>query len=207
MKNKEDECFIIKNEIYTISKANDVMLLKQLSIKKKPLSYSFIGGMWYSNDRFSLENDISLPYPFTTYYTTKIIDETYDGKLCRSLIYVKMPLLILQFEDECICIEFDPFIKLNDKEIFPFISLVENDDNYIISFYLFNNYCIKEKKSAWLGFGKKREINLDLQEGNTFRFSIKTTKYEDWTDAMKSFISHELPEPSKLQNEIGRAHV
>lgn len=200
MVDKEDECFLIKSDIYTISKANDVMLLKQISIKKKPLSYSFIGGMWYSNDRFSLENDISLPYPFTTYYTTKIIDETFDGKLCRSLIYVKMPLLILQFEDECICIEFDPFIKLNDKEIFPFISLVENDDNYIISFYLFNNYCIKEKKSAWLGFGKKREINPDLQAGNTFRFSIKTTKYEDWTDAVKSFISHKLPEPSKLQN-------
>lgn len=197
---EEDKCFSIKNDIYTISQSNEVMLLKRILIEKKPLYYSFVGGMWYSKEKFSLEDDISLPYPFTTYYTTKILDESHEGNLCRSLIYVKMPLLVLQFKDECVAIEFDPVIKLNNQEIFPFIALEENDDKYIVSFYLFNNFRVKEKKYAWLGFGKKRKIDLDLQPGNTFRFSIKATKCKDWKDAVKSSIIKKIPDTKKMRN-------
>jgi len=200
MLQEEDRRFSIKNNNYTILKPNGVMLLKRIFIEKKPFSYSFIGGMWYSKEKFSLKNDISLPYPFSTYYTTRIIDENHDDNLCRSLIYVKMPLMVLQFKDYCIAVEFDPVIKIKNKEIFPFISLYEDDKNYIVSFYLFNSFYVKEKKQAWLGFGKKRKINLNLESGNAFNFSVKTKKYSDWTEAVKSVIINKLPDKTKIQN-------
>ena len=197
---EEDRRFSIKNNIYTILKPNEVMLLKRIFIEKKHFSYSFIGGMWYSKEKFSLENDISLPYPFSTYYTTEILDKYHEDNLCRSLIYVKMPLMVLQFKDECIAIEFDPVIKLKNKEIFPFISLYEDDNNYIVSFYLFNSFYIKEKNQAWLGFGKKRKIDLDLESGITFNFSVRTKKFENWKDAVKSFIIKKIPNTIEIKN-------
>jgi len=199
IKQEEDTCFSIKGDIYKIAQPKDIMLLKKIFIKKKSLVYSFIGGMWYSKDKFSLENNISLPYPFTTYYTVKILDKHHKGNICKSLIYVKMPILILQFINECISIEFDPIIKINNTEVFPFISLDEDNENYIISFYVFQKFLIKEKKNAWLGFGKKRVINLNIKQNNTFKFSIKIKKYNDWTDAVKSCFMKELPNSIKIQ--------
>jgi len=112
---------------YKIQKVADQYLIKKILIKKKPLQYSFIGGMWYSTSSFSLEQNISLPFPFATYYTLKILDKIHQGKICRSLLYVKTPLLIIQFEDECIGINFETKIKMNDEEIIPFICLEEDD--------------------------------------------------------------------------------
>ena len=182
-----DDNLSIKNQTYRVMKAEDVFLLKKISIVKKPLRYAFIGGMWYSKHDFSLENKILLPYPFTTYYTTKILDKQYKNTLCRSLYYVKMPIIVLQFEDECICIEFDPTVQLDDKELIPFISLSENEKEYIISFYLFNEFFIREKEWAWLGFGKKRRIFLNVETDDTFQFSVKIKKYESWIHAVQAF--------------------
>ena len=91
---EDDDCFSIDENIYTITNPKDSMVLKKIIIKKKPIEYFFIGGMCYSKNNFSFENNISLPYPFTTYYTLKILDENINGILCRSLIYVKLPLII-----------------------------------------------------------------------------------------------------------------
>ena len=189
----------LKKERYSILKKDDAFLLKKISIEKKPLCYSFIGGMWYSKDAFSLEQDISLPYPFTTYYTTKILDKTYKGSLCRSLYYVKMPILILQFEDECICIEFDTIIQSNDKEIIPFISLSENKDAYVISFYIFNTFLIKEKDYAWLGIGKKKSVDLKLKQGDSFQFSVNIRKFHNWSEAVKTFVKNNVPKNVEIK--------
>ncbi|HDO19441.1 MAG TPA: hypothetical protein ENG74_01810, partial [Thermoplasmatales archaeon] len=137
-------------------KQSDRFVVKEILVKKEELEYAFIGGMWYYRNRFSLESNISLPYPFSTYYTIKILDKRYGDRLCRSLIYVKMPVVVLQFKEKCIFIEFDPVLRIKDREIFPFISLDENDDFYIVSFYIFNEFYVKSKENAWLGFGKKR---------------------------------------------------
>ena len=130
--------------------------------------------MWYSKKDFSLNHeDISLPYPFSTYYTTKILDKRYNDVTYRSLYYVKMPVVVLQFQDECICVEFDPVIQYGNQEIIPFISLSEDKEYYVVSFYLFNEFYIKEKKYAWLGVGKKKNITLDFKSGDSFQFSVK----------------------------------
>ena len=53
---KEDDCFSINNNNYTIKKPKEIMILKQIFIEKKPLSYFYIGGMCYSKNEFSLMN-------------------------------------------------------------------------------------------------------------------------------------------------------
>lgn len=190
---ENDELFSVKDGEYTIVTSADTFLLKRIYIRKKPLLYSFIGGMWYSKGLFSLDQDISLPYPFTTYYTTKIPDIIYRGVRCRSLYYVKMPLMILQYNDECIAVEFDPVIQLNGQEVFPFISLEENETTYIVSFYLFKTFYVKEKQYAWLGFGKKRKIELKLQPGDSFRFHVKSFVKKNWEDIVRSIVTRETP--------------
>ena len=95
IREETDDALSIENEKYRVLKTGDVFLLKKIFITKKPIIYAFIGGMWYSKHDFSLENNITLPYPFTTYYTTKILDKQYNNTLCRSLYYVKMPIMAL----------------------------------------------------------------------------------------------------------------
>ncbi len=182
-----DDDFSTKDHKYKILKVKDVFVLKRFLIPKKPLLYAFAGGMWYTGDGFSFEQKISLPYPFSTYYTTKILDKKCGDAICRSLYYVKMPLVVLQFKDECICIEFDPVITIGKTETIPFISLSENEDNYIISFYLFNEFYIKEKEHAWLGIGRKKKTVLELKTDDEFKFSVKIKKYKEWTEAIRSF--------------------
>ncbi|MFO7677235.1 MAG: hypothetical protein R6V50_02460 [Thermoplasmatota archaeon] len=188
------EEFSVKGDRYSVKNTKDLYNLKTIKIQKKPLCYAFIGGMWYSKDSFSLEQNISLPYPFTTYYTTKILDRCYKGVLCRSLYYVKMPIVVIQFEDECICIRFDPIITCNEFEMIPFISLSEDKESYIISFYLFNEFYVMQKEYAWLGKGKKRKESLDLRKGDIFNFSISIDKYNSWNEAIEKYVNKELCE-------------
>ncbi len=190
----------VKNNVYTIREDAERLNLKTIKIKKKPLNYAFIGGMWYSKKDFSLKQNISLPYPFSTYYTTKILDINQNDSLFRSLYYVKMPVVVLQFEDECVCVEFDPLIRSNGKEIIPFISLSENEECYIISFYLFNEFFLKEKEYAWLGLGKKKKISLDLKPGDSFQFSTKIKKSKKWTDAVRTYVEKNTSKQVKIES-------
>lgn len=188
------EEFVVKDNRYTVKQKQEMFSLKTITISKKPFSYAFIGGMWYSKDKFSLKQDISLPYPFSTYYTTKILDTCHNGVCCRSLYYVKMPVMIVQFEDECLCIEFDPVIQCKDSEIIPFISLYETDDKYCICFSLFSDFFIKEKEHAWLGFGKKKKITLDLQQGDGFVFNVTIRKFKTWDEAVLEYAERNISE-------------
>ncbi|MHC1625277.1 MAG: hypothetical protein ACXQS2_04695, partial [Methermicoccaceae archaeon] len=113
----------VKGDLYTLVKDSSVVVLRRIKIRKKPLVYAFIGGMWYSKSGFSFEQNISLPYPFSTYYTFKILDKKYNGVVCRSLLYVKTPVIVVQFKDECVAVEFTPLVEVNEEEVFPFVSL------------------------------------------------------------------------------------
>ena len=198
---EEDKGFIQEKEgAYRIKKISEQYLLKKIRIKKKPLQYSFIGGMWYSTSTFSFDQFISLPFPFTTYYTYKILDKVYNETICRSLLYAKTPLMIIQFEDECIGITFDPKIVFKDTEIFPFISLEEDDEFYTISFYLFTSYEYKEKNQAWLGLGKKQTATYTLQINDRFDFSVKIVQAKNWEELVKKSISTHLPDKLSITN-------
>ena len=190
-----DEGFRVKDNHYTIEVDKDRYILRRFYIKKDgKLLYAFIGGMWYSKDVFSLKQKISLPYPFSTYYTFKILDEKRDDELCRSLLYVKMPIIVLQFEDRCLSVEFDPVIKAGEKEVFPFISLSEDGEHYIITFYLFRDFEVKEKESAWLGIGKKRIESVEIKAGDTFTFSTVAKEYRKWGDAVRKIAERDIKE-------------
>lgn len=182
-----------KQNTYTVHKQKQRILLKKISIKKQPLSYAFLGGMWYTKNDFSFHQQISLPHPFNTYYTLKILDESYHQTICRSLLYVKMPLLVLQLSNTCIAIEFDPVITINDEEVFPFLCLEETEDHYIISFLLFTTYRIKEKKHAWLGFGHIQTKHIQLHEHDSFSFRLTIKQFSHWTDAVDAIIRKNIP--------------
>jgi hypothetical protein len=194
-----DKDVTFSNDIYTVTKPLKKILLKKIKIQKKPLLYSFLGGMWYTKESFSLKQDISLPYPFSTYFTIKIPDKIINNICYRSLLYIKTPLMVLQFENSCVSIEFDPFIKINNQEIFPFISLEENDEFYIISFYLFSSFEIKKKDAAWLGFPKKETIELNFKKGDTFNFSVKTFEYKNWKEAVEHVFKKHISEDINIE--------
>ncbi len=181
-----DSSFNVTNDSYSIKEIKDNYLLKTFRIpKKEPFTYAFLGGMWYSKKSFSLTfDDISLPYPFTTYYTIKILDKTINEKNCVSSIYLKMPVFVLQFSSKCYLIRFDPCITINNQEVFPYIHLNETESSYEISFFLPSSYEIKQKECAWLGRGKKSTIALDLQKDDSFLFHTEIEEYTHWEKAI-----------------------
>jgi len=183
-----DQDLNCNNDTYTIKKQKDAYLLRRITIEKDQLLYAFIGGMWYTTDSFSFQNQISLPYPFSTYYTFKILDKNYENQLYRSLLYVKTPMLILQQKKSCYCILFDPYIHFKKEDIFPFIGLRETDTEFIISLYLFSDYTMKTKKSEWLGKGKKQTIHHHFKEHDSFTCSIKVSSFENWEEAVLHFF-------------------
>ncbi len=159
------------------------MILKKIKVKKGNLKYFFIGGMAY-NTKFTLESGSKNQYPFTTYYIFKIEDVVEEVRY-RSLVYCKLPLICLQFEDYCKCIEFDLPARCGGVEIYPFIGLKETKDCYEIIFKHFPEITVKEKKSAWLGISKKRKIRLP-EQGIEFRVREYETK--TWQEAVVRFF-------------------
>jgi len=88
MLNQEtDEMFLIKEANYTIKDLKSAYLLKKIKIPKQALCYAFLGGMWYTKNSFSLKQDISVPYPFSTYYTIKIPDKIIDDVCLRITVF------------------------------------------------------------------------------------------------------------------------
>lgn len=193
-----DSSLTVTNNSYTVTENRENYLLKTIHIpKKEPFVYAFLGGMWYSKNKFSLDTDtISLPYPFTTYYTLKIFDKKIDEVLCKSAIYVKMPVCVIQFPKKCIVIKFDPCISVNNQDVFPFIQLNETTDSYIISFYLATSYTIKQKDHEWLGKGKKTEQTIDVKTNDSFEFATKILEFERWDQAIYSIFKTSLQSKS-----------
>jgi len=177
-----DSSFTIQNHSYSIIEEKESYLLKTIHIPKSEVfSYAFLGGMWYSKNHFGFSEDtISLPYPFTSYYTLKILDKKIDDILSKSAIYVKMPVFVIQFSNTCYLTKFDPYIHIHDKDIFPFIQLKESEKSYDISFYLDTSYTIKQKEHAWLGRGKKSKIHHHLKKEDTFNFFTETSEINSW---------------------------
>lgn len=197
--------FNMQNDSYSIIDEKEHYLLKTIHIlKSEVFSYAFLGGMWYSKNHFGFsEDDISLPYPFTTYYTLKILDKKIDEILSKSAIYVKMPVFVIQFSDTCYLTKFDPYITIHKQDIFPFIQLRESEKSYDISFYLDTSYTIKQKEHAWLGRGKKSKIHHPLKKGDTFTFSTKTNEVESWDQGILSEMKGYLK--TKENNELKKS--
>ncbi|HHH79423.1 MAG TPA: hypothetical protein ENL13_00805, partial [Thermoplasmatales archaeon] len=184
----------VKGDWYTLKKDSSVVVLRRIKIRKKPFVYAFIGGMWYSKSDFSFERNISLPYPFSTYYTFKILDKKCNGVVCRSLLYVKTPVIVVQFKDECVAVGFTPFVEIKGEEVFPFVSLDEEKDGYVVTFYLFKEFEVKEKEPAWLGVGKKKRVVVDVKPGDVFRFSVNVKQGRDWREMVLSYVKEKTLE-------------
>lgn len=173
------------------------MLIKKIKIPKGKLLYFFIGGMVY-NEKFSFDTGSKNQYPFTTYYVSKIMDKTEDDIRYKSLIYCKLPLICLQFEDYCKCIEFDLPAKCGGEEITPFVGLRETEDFYEIIFRHFPQIVLKEKRNAWLGFAKKKKINLP--EGDIV-FKVRQYNKKTWKEAVSDFFEKQKIRPEKIHTD------
>lgn len=190
-----DSDLSVNKDIFTILNEKETYCVKTIHIsKEEPFIYAFIGGMWYSKEKFEFTiNDISLPYPFTSYYTLKILDEDIDNACCRSSIYVKMPVLAIQFPRFCHLIKFDPILQIKDQDVFLFITLKETKESYDIGFYLKKTIRIKEKEQEWLGRGKKKKINYQISPGDSFQFTTTIKTVNRWEDGIFSLIHEFLP--------------
>lgn len=200
-----DSSLTKQKNVYKVNEEKETYILKTIDIpKKEPFSYAFLGGMWYSKNNFKFNtDDISLPYPFTTYYTLKILDKTIENTLCRSTIYVKMPVFVIQLPSQCYVTTFDPSFQLHHQDVFPFIQLRETEKSYRIRFYLCSSYDSKQKKHAWLGRGGKTTIEHNIQQGDTFQYRIKTATYDNWEKAITSILKSNL----KTKNEQPIQHA
>lgn len=182
------------------------IILKKIRVKKDNLKYFFTGGMVY-NEKFSFDTGSKIHYPFTTYYVSRITDKKENGIKYKSLIYCKLPLICLQFEDYCKCIEFDLPAKCGDNDIIPFIGLNETQNYYEIIFKYFPEMVVKEKKNAWLGFAKKRRANLPTGK---IKFKVMEYKKKSWLDAVRDFfkkqnIKRQIIKTKELMLEVKEA--
>ncbi|MFW5935937.1 MAG: hypothetical protein ACOCSC_01480 [Candidatus Hadarchaeota archaeon] len=171
------------------------MLLEEIEIPKDKgkwkrrgdgrgdLEYFFIGGMNYSR-KFGFQKSHNR-YPFTTYYMDRIEDVVHEGITYRSLFYCKLPLICLQFEDGCECIEFELPAICGGKSVYPFVGLVETQSSYRIIFKHFPEFTLKQKDTAWLGRGKKREVREDCHK---IEFKIRRYRTKDWVEAVRGFM-------------------
>lgn len=165
------------------------MLLEKIDIPKSKgkgdgnLKYFFIGGMDYARD-FGFQESHNR-YPFTTYYIDRIDDVIQEGINYRSLFYCKLPLICLQFEDGCECIEFELPATCGYKKIYPFVGLKETSSSYYIIFKHFPEFILKHKDTAWLGREKKRKIKEGCGEVD---FKVKRYRTEDWVEAVRGFV-------------------
>lgn len=177
----------------------DNTMLKTIKIEKEKLKYFFIGGMVY-NTKFSFDTGSHNEYPFTTYYINRIMDKKEDGIRYKSLIYCKLPLICLQFEKYCKCIEFDLPASCNGKSVIPFVGLCETADSYDIIFKHFPESVFKEKKNAWLGFSNKRKLKTPSGKVD-FKLKIYTKK--SWKEAVSDFFKkHKLKKQKIYTREL-----
>ena len=175
-------------------------ILETIKVKKGKLKHFFIGGMVY-NTKFSFDTGSKNTYPFTTYYLFKIPDKFEDGIRYRSLVYCKLPLICLQFENYCKCIEFE------FRETLPFVGLKEMEDYYEIIFKHFPEITIKEKKNAWLGFPRKKNIKLPFGKA---RFRVRVYEKKSWKDAVNDFFQRQnfdtiVPDVNNLMKGVKEA--
>lgn len=178
------------------------MLLEDVEIPKGKgkgnLKYFFIGGMNYAR-KFEFQSSHNR-YPFTTYYIDRVEDIVHDGITYRSLFYCKIPLICLQFEDECECIEFELPASCGSRKIYPFIGLKETDSNYRIIFKHFPEFTLKQKDTAWLGKGKEKRVKEDCEQ---VEFKVKRYRTRNWVDAVRGFLDNkDLRKAGFNDNEI-----
>jgi hypothetical protein len=173
-------------------------ILKRIEISGKPL-YSFISGMFYTDrPEFDLKSDVSVPYPYSSYYKFKIPPIENNGKLYKSLIYCKIPIIIIQMENYYHLIEFQPVVEKDGNEIVPFISMESKNGKIEINFAVPESYNIERKDNVWLGIGKKEIIHNKIPE-----FEAKMTKVDGfWMDSINKIIANELGEPKIASNKI-----
>lgn len=162
------------------------MILKRMDVPKDGLEYFFIGGMNYGRD-FKFQ-DSENHYPFTTYYVSKVKDIVKNGTRYRSLFYCKLPLICLQYDDHCECIEFELPAKCEGKDVIPFVGLNENEENYEIIFRHFPEVTLKEKEEAWLGAGDQKKVK---QPHGDVKFEVEKYKKKNWRKAVLDFFSKE----------------
>ncbi|MFO7966447.1 MAG: hypothetical protein R6U44_02485 [Archaeoglobaceae archaeon] len=166
-----------------------IMLLEEIDIPKDSqdkgsLKYFFIGGMNYART-FGFQESHN-KYPFTTYYIDRIDDIVHEAVIYRSLFYCKLPLICLQFEEGCECIEFELPATCGSRKVYPFVGLTDTSSSYRIIFKHFPEFTLKHKDTAWLGRGEERKIKENCEQ---VEFKVKEYRTNNWVEAVRGFLN------------------
>lgn len=159
-----------------VKNKNFVKIL-DISMNDSPL-YSFVSGMFYSyGSEFDLNKKPPVRYPYSSYYKFRIPSIEKEGKVYKSLIYSKLPLIILQFKNYYVAVEFNPITKTSyGKELVPLISFECKNGKTEISFAICNDFKMKVKKNIWLGKGSKIRYQMPFEKNETLKLNFKITK-------------------------------
>lgn len=177
-----------------------------------PLNYAFVGGMRYarSND-FDIVNRIfDFPYPFSTYYKSKIPPTVIDGNHYRSAMYCKMPLMVFDSSNSYFGVVFSPVEKSSlGQDLVHSIRFEGNKVSETGNSVAALAYCSQElmlKRNIWLGrHPKPKPLPIVLDAGEEIK-STATILYGRgiWTDAVDKFFQMKPFEDTDLDIETCR---
>jgi len=178
--------------IYTISSETYQPLIS-LSINSK-INYAFIGGCYYvkNKEKFSLKNlkDISLmPY----YCYARIFPQKHDKLWLHSSLYIKMPLLCIQDNNDAYGISFEPILKVDNIKL-PLALVFQNEEGKIIfELGIFNDFDIyKKEHKDYIEWNTKKlklmgKYILNLQ-GKKLKIRFKEYYGDDWKDIVQQYL-------------------
>ncbi len=152
--------------------------------------YWFIGGLRYGEDDISIESESVIEYPYTTYYTKKILPFTQEGKKFIPLSEINIQLIVLQFEDYCLAAEIEPVVQTENGPAYHFIGYDAEEKR--IEIVLPEKIEKKEKKAEWLGKGDKKTYdNPDIED-----YQLEFKEFDNWKSAVQGKIQEETDNTS-----------
>lgn len=167
-----------------MKRINDIETLCSKKLEDQP-NYSFIGGLRYGENNISIESKSVIEYPYTTYYTNKVLPFTHEGEKFIPLSEINMPLIVLQFEDYCLAAEIEPVIQTDKGPAYHFIGY--NPEEKEIKIALPDNIEKKEKKAEWLGIGERKSYdNPSVKE-----YQLEFEEFDSWKEVVQEKIQDE----------------
>lgn len=158
--------------------------------------YWFIGGSRYGEGEISIESEAEIEYPYTTYYTKRVQPFKDEGRKYVPLSEINLPVIVLQFEENCLAAEIEPVIKTEEGPVHHFISYDKEDKK--LEIVRPEKFEKKEKDSEWLGKAETQEYeNSQVEE-----YELEFEEFENWKKAVKSIIEREAPDKERVGMDL-----
>lgn len=174
----------------------EINKLDSKEISEEP-EYWFIGGLRYGKGKIDLETESEINFPYTTYYTDKVLSFTKNGTRYIPLSEIKLPLIVLQYKDRCLAAQIEPVIDTEEGPAHHFIGMTDRGLEIVVP----EKFRRKTKDAEWLGKGKKKtQRNPDVKE-----YSLNFKQFDNWQEAVETELDRKIESPNIEDEEINKA--